>query len=102
LVVELRDKYSNNEKTVPGYWSQFGPTPDVLIGKAAVVVFLLQAGSVDLAWLKENNDGTHRNALINYLGPRAGRTIPELQGMSDQKLVQLRVPMIVEAQLAQE
>jgi hypothetical protein len=59
LIVELGN-HSNNEKTVPGYWQQFRDD-DVLIGKGAVVVFLLQAGILDLAGLKDNSDPNPQN-----------------------------------------
>ena len=87
LIVEL-GKHSNNEKTAPGYWSQF-PGNDVLIGKGAVVVFLLQSGIKNLAWLKDHSDVDHRKALSDLVKQRTGCTDTDLKDMSNQKLVQL-------------
>jgi hypothetical protein len=83
LIEKLREHSSNEEKDPRFNWQQIRDN-DVLIGAGAVVVFLLQAGIRDVAGLKTDTDNDHRNTLIYCLGQ-----IPGLQGMSNQKLVQL-------------
>jgi aerolysin toxin len=62
---------------------------NTLIGKAAIAVFLLEAGLVHEAWLKAHKDDDARNALIVQLNMKTDRPIKELQGKSDRELVVL-------------
>jgi hypothetical protein len=80
LIVEL-----SGHTNQPGGYFQ-GKKDDDLVGIGAVVVFLLKAGIRDRAWLKQNSDDDHRNILIYVL---AETQRPGLQGMSNQKLVQI-------------
>ena len=60
-----------------------------LVGKGAVVVFLLRAGIRDDAALKKMTDADQRNALIDANIKHTGRPKAELEGMSNQRLVQM-------------
>ena len=66
-----------------------GFNDDTLVGKAAVTVFLLEAGLVDIAWFKERTDDAARNNLIVQLNMKTDRPIPELQGKTNKELVVL-------------
>ena len=60
-----------------------------LVGKGAVVVFLLRAGIRDDAALKNMTDADQRNALIDANIKHTGRPKAELEGMKNQRLVQM-------------
>lgn len=66
-----------------------GFADDVLVGKAAVAVFLLEAGLVTEAWLKAHTDDNERNTLIDQLNRKTDRPVRELQGKSNGELVVL-------------
>jgi len=84
LIEKLREHSCDEEKRKRENFNWDQCDNDVLIGSGALVVFLLQAGIRDVAGLKTDTDDGHRNILIYCL-----RQIPGVQGMSNQKLVQL-------------
>ena len=81
LIVEL-----SKRSIRPGGYFQ-GKNNDELVGFGAMVVFLLKFEIRPDTWLKQNTDDDHRNILIYVLTAWTQR--PDLQGMSNQKLVQL-------------
>lgn len=83
LIVVL-SAYTNQ----PGGYFQ-GFNDDTLVGKCAVMVFLRAAGICDDNALKNMSDDDERNNLIVENMDHSDWTIPQLQGMSDQKLVQV-------------
>src|SRR5215469_1800232 len=62
---------------------------NTLVGKAAVALFLLQAGLYDEAWLKTHTDDNERNTLIMQLYMKTDRPVHELQGKNNGELVVL-------------
>jgi len=80
LIVEL-----SKRSIRPGGYFQ-DKKDDDLVGFGAMVVFLLKFGIRNDTWLKQNTDDDHRNILIYVL---AETQRPGLQGMSNQKLVQI-------------
>jgi hypothetical protein len=73
--------------TPDNYFQRF--KDDELVGKGAVVVFLLRAGIRDRAALKTMTDAEQRKALIDENIEHTGRPRPQLEGMSNQQLVQM-------------
>jgi hypothetical protein len=83
LIVEL-SKHSLQE--VPFFQ---GFDTQTLIGKGAILVFLITAGIRDAFALQGMSDGDQRNALIVENASHTEFTIPVLQGMTDRELVKV-------------
>jgi hypothetical protein len=83
MIVELA---GHTNQPVP-YFQGF--KDDVLVGMLAVAVFLEKAGIRNLADLKTLSNDDQRNTLIVANEGYTDRSIPELQGKSNQELVQI-------------
>lgn len=83
LIVEL-EQHTNQTAQ---YFQRYDN--DRLVGKAATVVFLREAGIRDDNALKRLSDDDQRNILIVENNDHTDRPGPELQGMSDKELVQM-------------
>jgi Jacalin-like lectin domain len=59
---------------------------DALVGKGAIVVFLLKAG-YDQSQLQKMSDGDHRNTVITYIHTNTDEPVPALQALGDGELV---------------
>lgn len=64
-----------------------GLNDQVLVGKAALLLLLMDASIRDKAWLKANRFDNHRNALIESIHSFTNEPVGALQGLSDEELV---------------
>lgn len=74
----------------PAGYFQSTPRDDdnrALVEKAAVVVFLLQAGLREQSWLKEHSDIDHLNTLVAFIHSHTDEPVAKLQGLSVGELV---------------
>lgn len=84
LIVEM----SNHTRIPEQYYFQ-GFDTETLIGKAAILVFLIKAGIRDIPSLKGMSDDDQRNTLIVENVGHTQYTVGVLQGMNNRELVQV-------------
>ncbi len=60
---------------------------DVLVGKGAIIVFLMRAGICDQNQLKAMSDKGHRDTVIQLVHSYTDEPLPKLQSLSDRELV---------------
>lgn len=84
LIVEM----SNHTRIPEPHYFQ-GFDTETLIGKAAILVFLIKAGIRDIPSLKGMSDDDQRNTLIVENGGHTQYTGGALQGMNNRELVQV-------------
>jgi hypothetical protein len=83
----LITKLGHTSAKPDGYYQGFNN--DELIGKGAILVFLLQAGTYDIAKLKTMSDVDQRKAIIEHDNQHTGIPVAVLQGLNNPQLVRL-------------
>jgi hypothetical protein len=81
LIVELG---GHSNETGNSMW---GLSDEVLVGKAAVLLLLMDAGIRQKDWLKANSFNNHRNALIASIHSFTDEPLEALRRLSDPELV---------------